>query len=280
MYKKFSLLIISMIYDESTRTAVDFYGGNVILYPVNSKIYEGKTDFQDVYILDTKSFGKMLVLDGDMQSCQSDEHLYHEALVQPAMHLHPGAKSVLVLGGGEGATLREALKHGVDRVVMVDIDERLVEICKQHLPEWHAGCFSDKRAELLYTDAFRYVEDCKEKFDVIIIDVTDPSSSIAKHVFSEKFYDSLKEIMEKGAICAFQAGDFMKPDIYNKILEQMRKCFGFAYPYKNFIPSFYTEWGFILASTEKTDTDNLRAFPVKNRFYTGVSHRSMFSVDK
>jgi spermidine synthase len=224
-------------------------------------------------------FGKGLILDGDWQSAQKDEHLYHEALVQPAMHLHENPNKVLILGGGEGATLREVLKHDVEKAVMVDIDERVVELCKAHLPEWHKNSFSDRRAVLHCMDAFKYIEKCKEKFDVIVVDVTDPSSELASRIFSENFYESLKNLMDENSICVFQAGGFIYQDMYKKILKSTNKVFGFSYPYKNFIPSFFMEWGFILASKSPLDIENVKEKPgIKNIFYDGISHKSMFSV--
>ena len=121
---------------------------------VRATLYEGRTAYQRVQLLDSDAFGKMLVLDGKTQSSALDEAIYHDALVHPAMLLHPHPLRVFIAGGGEGATLREVLAHHtVERAVMVDIDGEVVELCKRHLPSFSQGAFEDPRAELHLADA-------------------------------------------------------------------------------------------------------------------------------
>src|SRR3972149_10779996 len=125
--------------------------GFVQLHAIESNLYLGATRFQKAEIITTKSFGRCLVLDGKIQSSELDEFIYHEALVHPAMLAHPKPEAVLIAGGGEGATLREVLAHrSVKRVVMVDLDQEGVELCRRHLPAWHQGSFDDPKVELLH----------------------------------------------------------------------------------------------------------------------------------
>ena len=138
-------------------------------------LFEGETPYQKVSIVDAACFGKMLLLDGKTQSTEVDEFVYHEALVQPTMIAHSNPKRVFVAGGGEGATIREVLKHkSVTKVVMVDIDEQVIELCKRYLPSFHEGAFNDPRLDLHYADALRFLEESDEEFDLAIIDVPDP----------------------------------------------------------------------------------------------------------
>src|SRR5579864_1067506 len=102
-------------------------------------LFAGRSKFQDIGVVESPVFGKMLILDGDTQSSQADEKIYHESLVHPAMAAAADRSEILILGGGEGATLREALRHpDVTRVTMVDIDGEVVELSKRHLAEWSA----------------------------------------------------------------------------------------------------------------------------------------------
>ena len=118
-----------------------------------------QTEFQRMEILETASYGKCLVLDGRIQSSVADDFIYHETLVHPAMILHPRPESALVIGGGEGATLREILRYpSIRRAVMVDIDGRVVDACRTHLPEMHQGAFDDPRTELRHEDARGWLE--------------------------------------------------------------------------------------------------------------------------
>ncbi|MBF8299438.1 MAG: spermidine synthase, partial [Dehalococcoidia bacterium] len=119
--------------------------------------YAGKTAYQSVEIVETDPMGLTLVLNGTTQSAQMDEFIYHEALVHPALVACPEPRSVLIAGGGEGATLREVLRHNtVQRATMVDLDGELVDICRQHLPTWHQGAFDDSRATVVYADVLKY----------------------------------------------------------------------------------------------------------------------------
>ena len=265
---------MKMVVDTVTDTANSF----IHMYPAYGIDVSVQTDFQKVEIVNSIPFGKVLYLDGDMQSTESDEFIYHEALVQPAMHLHRKPRNVLIIGGGEGATLREVLRHEVLKATMVDIDLQLIEICKKHLSQWHGGSFSDPRSVVISDDAFSYVKECKEKFDVIIVDLTDPSSDIASSAFSEKFYKSLRNLTTDGSICAFQIGNFWKKPQFHDILQLLRKSFGFAYPYKTYIPSFLAEWGFALASQKEIDM--LNPFQILNtgKHYNRTTHSSMFAV--
>src|SRR6202451_3319175 len=140
-------------------------------HAIEELYYAGRTPFQSVAVLRTATFGKMLVLDGDTQSSQADEKIYHESLVHPALAAGAGRREVLILGGGEGATLREVLRHpGVARCTMVDIDGEVVELSKTYLPEWSDGAFGDPRANLIIGDALAYIKQ-RGTFDAIISDL-------------------------------------------------------------------------------------------------------------
>jgi hypothetical protein len=136
----------------------------------------GRTEFQAFEIFENRLWGRMLILDERLQSAEADEFIYHEALVQPAMLAHPEPRRVLVMGGGEGATLREVLRHpGVTRAVMVDIDGELVGLCREWLPSFHAGAFDDPRTELVFADGRGWLAAQPDRdLDVIILDLPEP----------------------------------------------------------------------------------------------------------
>src|SRR4030043_2399246 len=145
------------------------------LHRIKKAIYSGRTEFQSVEIVDTRSFGVCLVLDGKIQASERDEFIYHEALVHPAMLSHPCPETVFIAGGGEGATLREVLSHKtVKQAVMIDIDEEVIATCKRFLPDYSQGAFEDERTELYHTDARDYLAKCGDTFDIIIIDLPEP----------------------------------------------------------------------------------------------------------
>src|SRR6266545_2239411 len=156
----------------STWREFDVLPGERAAYEVVRTLARAKTAFQDVEIAETRAHGLALFLDGMPQSAVSDEYVYHEALVHPALISHADPKRVLIAGGGEGATLREVLRHpGVERAVMVDIDGELVDLCREHLAEMHQGAFDDPRAEVVIGDALAYLREHEDRFDAIVVDL-------------------------------------------------------------------------------------------------------------
>jgi spermidine synthase len=176
--------------------------------------------------------------------------MYHEALVQPAMCAHPQPLRVFIGGGGEGATLREVMKHAsVTRATMCDIDEEVVELCKQHLPTHHKGSFDDARAELVFTDAKAYVE-THGPWDVIILDLADPlECGPAFALYTQEFYRTCFDKLTPHGIFVTQAGacDLTTcRDVYTPVYATLRSVFPHVFPYGIYIPSFGHEWGFIV----------------------------------
>ena len=147
-----------------------------VMLRVQKVLYSGKTQFQEVEILESQVFGRSLVLDGKTQSTEKDEHIYHESLVHPAMLMHPQPRTVFIGGGGEGGTLREVLAHrSVEKAVMLDLDREVVDLCRHYLPHHHQGSFDDPRVELRHEDARAYLKNCSQQFDVMVMDLVDLS---------------------------------------------------------------------------------------------------------
>ncbi|GIW24872.1 polyamine aminopropyltransferase [Meiothermus sp.] len=213
----------------------------------------GRTRFQDYFIFQTGAFGKVLVLDKDVQSTENDEYIYHETLVHPAMLAHPNPRSVFIVGGGEGATLREVLRHpSVEKAVMCDIDAELVEMARTLLPEWHQGSFDDPRAQIITEDARAWLEQHPDSYDVIIVDLNDPvgEDNPARMLFTVEFYELIKRRLNPGGLMAMQAGMIllthhkMHPVVHHTV----KQVFRHTRSYRNYIPGFMLNFGFIVAS--------------------------------
>ena len=141
-------------------------------FKVNKVLFSGKSPFQTVDVVETELLGKMLLNDGLIMVTEKDEFVYHDMIAHVPMFTHPNPKKVLVIGGGDGGTAREVLRHkGVERCVMVEIDEMVVNACKEHIPQT-SSALSDPRLELIIGDGIKYVKETKEKFDVILVDST------------------------------------------------------------------------------------------------------------
>ena len=227
---------------------------------IENIIVKGKTPFQEYLFFESKMHGVCISLDGDIQSCESDEKMYHEALVHPAMLAHPKPKTVLIMGGGEGATAREVLAHkSVQKVVMVDIDEEFVELCKTHIPSWGEAAFSDPRLEVLYMDINEYLATCSEKFDIVIGDLIDVDDwdSPAAFLYGEALYKRIKPLLNPNAIIATQGGalDTQESTNHKHIREMMGRVFGDVKSYGMIVPSFYHLWGYVIAGDDLSVID-------------------------
>ena len=275
----------------------DWYIENVSPYEqhrhaIREVLYEGSTAFQEVRVLQTHRYGKLLVLDGDIQSAQSDESFYHEVLVHPALVSLPRpARTVLIMGGGEGATLREVLRHhSVERVVMIDLDGELVEICKRHMPEWSCGAFNDPRLELHAADARGWIDTTQERFDCVIHDLPQPlEDSPLRTLFSRQCFGRIREILEPDGVLCLQAcsAKMSTQRMHRAIVQTVRSVFGFAHPLHVFIPSFSNDWGFCVAS-QTVDAAALRARDIDDRLadrvdgvlqmYSGHTHCAMLAL--
>jgi spermidine synthase len=245
-------------------------------------------------IIEGECFGRSLILDGKTQSTELDEFVYHEGLVHPSMVSHANPKNVLIVGGGEGATAREVLKYpGVEKVTMVDIDQKLVELCEKFLPNHHMNSFSDPRMDLYYSDALEFVESLTKRFEVAIIDVPDPLEfGPAFQLFTVEFFDLLKRKLTANGIMVVQAGatgPSFSEQCFTAVANTVSQTFDICSGYEIFVPSFGSTWGFITASDKINPSRKTEAFIDKElerrgiynlRMYDGLSHKGMFQLPK
>lgn len=254
-------------------------------------IYKKKTPFQYIEIIRSGAFGKCLILDGKMQSSESDEFIYHEAIIHPAMISHRNPERVCVAGGGEGATAREILKYAsVKELVLLDIDEEVISSCKKFLPEWHQGAFDDERVTIIYEDARTFLERAND-FDIIIIDLPEPmENSSAQLLYTKEFYKVVFNCLNDHGIAVTQAASTAPHNlkIFSSIANTLSKVFPIVSPYTVNIPSFFTPWGFVLASKYESPTTlsaevinkKLQTIQDSLKFYDSEAHRHMFSLPK
>jgi len=257
--------------------------------------YEGRTRYQHVVIQDAEVFGRTLVLDDKTQSSESDEFIFHEALVQPLMICHPNPRSVFIAGGGEGATARETLYHrSVGKVIMVDLDKEVVELCKKYLHDsHHKGAFDDPRLEVHHEDALKYLENTSERFDIVIIDASDPVEAGPSFLlFTQEFYQLIKSRLKPNGMMVAQSGatgPIYQTDCFAPVSKTIGSVFPVSVQCEAYIPAFGSTWGFVIGSTGP-DPSKLTASAVNNRiarrlasplrYYDGETHRGMFSLPK
>jgi len=230
---------------------------DVYLHAVVEVLAHRKTAFQEMYIVDAGTYGKALVLDGKWQSCTGDEFLYHESLVHPACVYHGAPKNVLILGGGEGATVREVLRwRTVERVVMVDIDGEVVAACKEHLPEMHQGAFDDPRTELVIGDAIEYLDQALPEWDVIISDLSDPiEEGPSFKLFTREYFEQCRRGLRPGGFFVVQAGPLAPPEmkLHVRLAKTVGAVFAHVASYGTHVPTYASPWGFVLGSDTPID---------------------------
>ena len=248
-------------------------------------IHSSKTKFQDLVVAESKLFGKILYLDGDIQLSERDECIYHDMLVHPALTTHPKPKKVLIMGGGEGFALRDALKHScVEKVVVCDLDDGVVHAAKEY---FGIRTFEDPRSELIVDDARKYVERTKEKFDVVISDLT-VLSGPAKMLYTQDFYRMVKEKMTPGGIFVTHCETpYFYPHVTVSITRTLASVFKHVRKYRAYVPAYAGEWFFALAS----DSDpTISAAEVRKRlderkvkglkYYSPEIHEFSFVIPK
>jgi spermidine synthase len=271
-----------------TTTAVEGH-----MHAIVRTIASAQTKFQQMEILELAAYGKALVLDGRIQSSQHDEFIYHEGLVHPGLLAHPRPERAMVIGGGEGATLREILRYpSIRRALMVDIDQEVVEQCKRHLPEMHQGAFDDPRTEVRHEDARAFLEQTSERFDLIVVDLTEPlEEGPACLLFTREFYSLIRDRLTPEGVMTMQAGmtKVGELDFFTSICRTVREVFPVVAPYQTYISCFAVPWGFLVASKGSDprkqtaqEVDQLIASRIKGElgYWDSQTHAHAFSLPK
>lgn len=261
-----------------------------VMYSVKNIIYSGKTRYQKVDIVETEDYGLALLLDGLIQSSEIDENIYHECLVHPTLIAHPNPRRVLVIGGGEGSTIREVEKHNVvEEIVMVDLDGELIDLVKKYIP-WSRNAFEDKRLRLYIREGRSFLEEQPDnRYDVIIMDVTDPvKGGPAEKLYTLEFYQlAYKKLTEDGMIVTQASSISHTPSIFHSIVKTLSQVFQKTCYYGCYIKSFSSMWGFAVGSKKVLPTD-LEAGEINKtirdrkivglKFYSGEVHTSIFRM--
>ncbi|TKY74864.1 Thermospermine synthase ACAULIS5 [Spatholobus suberectus] len=222
-------------------------------FALNSVLHRGISDYQEIALLDTKRFGKALMIDGKMQSAEMDEFIYHECLIHPPLLCHPNPKTMFIMGGGEGSTAREALKHKLmERVIMCDIDQEVVDFCRKYLTV-NRKAFVHKKLDLVINDAKAELEKRREKFDIIVGDLADPvEGGPCYQLYTKSFYEKiLKPKLNENGIFVTQAGPagiLTHTEVFTSIHNTIKQVFKYVMAYTTHIPSFADTWGWVMAS--------------------------------
>lgn len=253
-------------------------------FRVAQTLFSGRSPYQQIDIVQTTGHGRMLLNDGMIMLSEKDEFIYHEMIAHVPVFAHPNPQKVLIIGGGDGGTAREILKHAdIDQVVMVEIDEMVVSACRDHLPSVSCA-LDDPRLELIIADGVAYAADAAEMFDIVIIDSTDPVGPAAP-LFDRAFYGNISKILGPGGIMIAQAeSPYYDLDIQRGMLANQRPFFNKLHLYL-FSTLVYPggTWSFTFASHGPCPindfmTDRVRDSGIRFRYYTPGVHPAAFML--
>ena len=253
---------------------------------VDKQVYSGQSEYQRIDVFDSPEFGRFLVLDGYMMLTQKDEFIYHEMITHVPLAVHPRAKDILVIGGGDGGVVRELVKYDdIESIDLVEIDEEVTRVCKEYLP-FTACSFDDPRVHLHFEDGLKFVRSVKDKYDLIIVDSTDPFGP-GEGLFTREFYGNCyKALHEDGIMVNQHESPFYTEDAiacqraHKRIVESFPK----AKVYQAHIPSYPSgHWLFGFASKKYHPLRDLNekkwnARGIKCRYYTTTLHKGAFYI--
>ncbi len=241
-------------------------------------------------MFDTHQFGRLFRLDGRLMTSEGDEFFYHECMTHPAALAHPNPESILVIGGGDGGSSEELFKHpSVKRIVMAELDPVVIDISRKYLGAIHKGALDDPRLEIRIGDGYEYVKSTTERFDMIVLDLTDPDTP-AFHLYSEEFFRMCQRCLKPGGLLTLHLGSpVYQADTVRKNAANLRKVFKHVAPLSLFIPLYGSQWCLAVAS----DTVDPRAVSVETiaqrmaerklddlRFYHPAMHPALFTLPR
>jgi len=257
-------------------------------FVMDEVLFEVDTGHQHLIIFNNGQWGTVMALDGVIQTTEKDEFVYHEMMVHVPMLSHGDAKKVLIIGGGDGGILREVLKHqNVESVTQVEIDQQVIDMCIQYLPNHSAGAYDNPKANIVIADGVDFVNECTEKFDVIISDSTDPMGP-GEVLFTSRFYQGIKNCLNDGGVFVAQNGvSFMQTDGVTTTHQRLSPLFKEASFYSGAVPTYV---GGIMTFAWATDNLELKsvsletleqryqAANLQTRFYTPAVHKGSFAL--
>jgi spermidine synthase len=218
-------------------------------FTARARLQTLQSPYQRIEVYDTSQFGRLFRLDGRLMTSEGEEFFYHECMTHPAMLTHPDPRSVLVIGGGDGGSSEELFKHpSVRRIVMAELDQAVIDVSKRYLRGIHRGAFDDPRLTVRIGDGFDFVQTTADRFDLIVLDLTDPDTP-AFHLYSEQFFRMCRAILNPGGLLTLHLGSpVYQPSTVRKNADNLRRVFSQVHPMSLYIPLYGSLWCLAVAS--------------------------------
>lgn len=252
---------------------------------VDKQLHSEQSEYQRIDVFESPEFGRFLILDGYMMLTEKDEFIYHEMITHPAMASFPGVKKALVIGAGDGGTLRELSRYKtIEHIDMAEIDERVVEVCREFIPRTACG-LDDPRVHIHYEDGLKYVRRKEDFYDLIIVDSTDPFGP-GEGLFTSEFYGNCyKALTENGILINQHESPYYAEDAkaMQRAHRRIREFFPICRVYQAHIPTYPSgHWLFGFASKTidplRFDADSWNALGLKTRYYNTELHKGCFAI--
>lgn len=254
-----------------------------LTFKIEKSIISYQTKFQKLDLYQTKTHGKLLTLDDFIMVTERDEFIYHEMITHIPLYTHSNPKNVLVIGGGDGGTVREIVKHdSVENIDMIEIDEDVVKVARQFLPTMSCELENEK-VNLHFVDGIKWVEDKVDVYDLIIIDSTDPIN-IGEGLFSREFYINCNKALKSGGILVNQSeSPFYNPEWVENIYSKLNDCFAKVKPYMSYTPTYPAIWTFGMCfkdedASEKFDISRFKMDALELNYYNEEIHTACFAL--
>ncbi|WP_295805988.1 polyamine aminopropyltransferase [uncultured Nitratireductor sp.] len=264
------------------------HDGVGMVFDVDEVLYEEGTGHHQLALIRNAIFGKVLVLDGAVQVTSSDEFMYHEMLAHVPLAAHENPKDVLIIGGGDCGLAEEVLKHRrVGTLTQVEIDASVLDFSREHFSDFNAPVFNDPRFQVEIADGAAFVAQTEQRFDVILVDSTDPTGPGAV-LFTAEFYRNLKRIMRPGGIVVTQNGvPFLQPDEFSDAMRRLSSVFETTSCYLVSVPTYFGGHMTLGWSTDAPDTLSIgeeilveRMAGIETRYYTPAHHKAAFALPR
>ncbi|MHA2610490.1 MAG: polyamine aminopropyltransferase [bacterium JZ-2024 1] len=232
------------------------------VFRIKKTLFYMRSPYQEIFLFENSQWGRILVLDGAVQLSEGDEFFYHESLVHPVMTLHPDPKKILVIGGGDGGSIREILRYPVERVYLVELDEWVVHASKKYLFSVHQNSFNHPRVRIFIQEGMQFIQHCKDLYDVIVLDLPDPVGA-AEKLAGREFFQLIRHHLHPDGCVSLQAGS---PLIRREYFERWKKAVQETFPhflvYLAPVPTFPGGlWAFFLAGQQVIPSKPYRAPP-------------------
>lgn len=247
-------------------------------------IYSGQSDFQQIDVFENSVFGRVLVLYGSIMITEKDEFVYHEMISHVPLCVHPSPEKVLVIGGGDGGTVREVVKHPkVKEVLLVEIDKMVVDVCKRYFPEVSRE-FDNPKVRIRYDDGAKFIAETEERFDVIIVDSSDPTGP-AEVLFQKTFHQHIyNKLNDDGIFVPQSESPFFNQDTIRKMYRNLKGIFPIVAPYIAFVPTYPSGlWSFAFCSkryhpVKDIDRRYLKGIALSTKYYNQDIHKAAFML--